>query len=408
MLVAFLCAAVFLSASCQTAQHFPIDATDPPQTFPSTPILPEAAIAEAPRGNLVVEDEPGQNGHPTLEHFWNGSAHFVLNVRATGLPMGESETVVLSTGELWSFVHASSRSAGVVDSCGAPVPFPGCTVIYKSRDKGNSFSLERPVCQFRCSRCPCSEEKDHINQQQYPRVAYDGQFLHLAYEFGAMIFHRKSRNGLTWSEASQVPWTGVWYRSLRPCPPHTATNEHPFISPFFDCLMGGPPGIIVVDHELYIFVAMGQNPGALGCYKGRANAQTHQLRVCTANPLFVGAESYGPPADETAKSNQYFTFRTVSSAEILQVEERYYMLFEGTRGPGPGDPGDTQFGLGLARSTAGQIDAPWELYPANPILVDLPGNIGLGHADLIVLDGRTILYTSLDGQVRSRLHLEWK
>ena len=88
--------------------------------------------------------------------------------------------------------------------------------------------------------------------------------------------------------------------------------------------------------------------------------------------------------------------------------ERYYMLYEGVRGPGEGDPGDTQFGLGLARSLTPAIDGPWEKYPGNPLLVDLPGNIGLGHADLVTLRGRTYLYTSLDGVTRSRLVLEEK
>jgi beta-xylosidase len=77
------------------------------------------------------------------------------------------------------------------------------------------------------------------------------------------------------------------------------------------------------------------------------------------------------------------------------------------RGPGAGDAGDTQFGLGLARSLTDQIDGAWEKYPGNPLLVDLPGNIGLGHADPVVLDGRTYLYTSLDGVRRSRLVLIW-
>jgi len=53
------------------------------------------------------------------------------------------------------------------------------------------------------------------------------------------------------------------------------------------------------------------------------------------------------------------------------------------------------------------VDGAWEKYPGNPILVDLPGNIGVGHADLVVLDGRTYLYTSLDGVTRSRLMLIW-
>jgi beta-xylosidase len=83
------------------------------------------------------------------------------------------------------------------------------------------------------------------------------------------------------------------------------------------------------------------------------------------------------------------------------------MLYEGVRGPMPGDAGDTQFGLGLARSLTDQIDGPWERYPGNPILVDVPANVGIGHADLAIMDGQTILYTSLDGKTRSRLRLVW-
>ncbi len=69
--------------------------------------------------------------------------------------------------------------------------------------------------------------------------------------------------------------------------------------------------------------------------------------------------------------------------------------------------GDTQFTLGLARSVTAAIDGPWETYPGNPILVDLPGNVGVGHADVLVHEGLTWLYTSLDGEMRSRLLLVW-
>jgi beta-xylosidase len=108
------------------------------------------------------------------------------------------------------------------------------------------------------------------------------------------------------------------------------------------------------------------------------------------------------------RTNPYFDFRTLSSAEVIRIDDRYYMLYEGVRGPGPGDPGDSQFGLGLARSLTDRFDGPWEKHPANPILVDLPGNIGLGHADLVIIDGQTVLYTALEEDVRSRLALEWK
>ncbi len=84
------------------------------------------------------------------------------------------------------------------------------------------------------------------------------------------------------------------------------------------------------------------------------------------------------------------------------------MFYEGVQGPGLGDPGDTQFGLGLARSATHQVDGPWEKFPGNPIIANLPGNVRLGHTDAVVVDGQTILYTSLDGETRSRLILQWK
>ena len=76
---------------------------------------------------------------PTLADFWVGKAKFMPDVLDTGLPMGESETIVMSNGELWSYLHASNRSAGVKDQCGAAVEFPGCTVIMRSTDDGKSF-----------------------------------------------------------------------------------------------------------------------------------------------------------------------------------------------------------------------------------------------------------------------------
>jgi hypothetical protein len=158
-------------------------------------------------------------------------------------------------------------------------------------------------------------------------------------------------------------------------------------------------------------MAQGQNPGALGCFKRPVDAPDRPFVPCEHNPLLVGAAEYGPRARSDASANPYFDFRTVSSAELQRLDDidgrRYYLLYEGVRGPGAGDAGDTQFGLGLARSLTDQIDGAWEKYPGNPLLVDLPGNIGLGHADPVVLDGRTYLYTSLDGVRRSRLVLIW-
>jgi len=163
----------------------------------------------------------------------------------------------------------------------------------------------------------------------------------------------------------------------------------------------------MVNNELYIFVGLGQNPGHMGCYRGPVGGPVSLFRKCDHNPLFSGADQYGPSDQKGADTNPHFDFRTISSANLLQVGQQYYMLYEGVRGPAAGEAGDTQFGLGLARSQTDRIDGPWELFSDNPILVDLPGNVGLGHADLLILDGETVLYTSLDGVTRSRLVLKW-
>ncbi|NJN82315.1 MAG: glycoside hydrolase family 43 protein [Caldilineaceae bacterium] len=358
---------------------------------------------------LIVQQEAGRGEYPSLADFWAGDAEFVVDVEETGLPMGESDTILMRDGQLWSYVHASDRSAGVVDQCGEPVEFPGCTVIYKSDDGGQSFALDDPpVCQFKCTQCPCNSQYDHIDQQQYPRVFFDGDRMHTVYEYRGMIMHRSTEDGSDWSHPEFVPLSGIWEEWYRSCQDEARIGLHPNVEPFYDCLVGGPPGVYVEDDQLYIFVALGQNPGSLGCYVGAVNGPIASLRFCRNNPLLTGALAYGPLAEKDASANPHFDFRTVSSADVHKIGDRYYMLFEGVRGPGPGDPGDTQFGLGLARSLTDQIDGPWETFPDNPILVDLPGNIGLGHADLVVLEDQSYLYTSLDGEVRSRLVLAWR
>jgi hypothetical protein len=118
-----------------------------------------------------------------LSDLWDGRAHFVVEVAATGLPMGESDTLLMPNGARWSYVHASDRSAGVVDQCGAPVAFPGCVVIYRSED-GITFHHDNPpVCQIACNQCPCTAEDDHIIQQQYPRVVKHNGHYWMVYEF---------------------------------------------------------------------------------------------------------------------------------------------------------------------------------------------------------------------------------
>ncbi len=384
--------------------HILLEANAPADV--SRSVLPSPTL---PQAALVIQSDPGANDHPTLADFWEGRAEFVLDVVDTGLPMGESDTLVMHNGELWSYVHASAQSAGVVDRCGAPVPFPGCTVIYRSVDGGTTFSPETPLtCQFECATCPCVSEVDHTDQQQYPRVAYNGTTFFLVYEYLGRARLRRSADGLTWSMPERVADTGVWKLWLRTCRQEERIHEHPFVPYEYECLAGGPPGIFVEGGRLYIFVGLGQNPGAMGCYTGSVTTTGERLTRCRHNPLFVGAGEYGPLDEKGPQANPYFDFRTISAAEVQRIGARVYMLYEGVRGPGPGDGGDTQFGLGLARSLTPDIDGPWEKYPGNPILVDQPGNIGLGHADLVVIEGQTFLYTSLNGYTRSRLALVWK
>jgi hypothetical protein len=378
------------------------------------PALPSPALA--PLSTL----QPSETA-PTLDDLWVGRAHFVLEKQATGLPMGESDTVLLSDGSLRSYIHASAQSAGVHDQCGVPVPFPGCMVILSSNDGGFHFhpisDSDAPICQFECRQCPCTSRYDHIDQQQYPRVAVAQSANHapiwlLVYEYRANIFLRRSQDGLHWGEPEEIPLTGIWQKWLMPCRSEESVGTHPHTPDAFDCLVGSPPGIYIDNQaeppELYVFVGLGQNPGAMGCLRGPIHQPASLLRKCDHNPLFTGADDYGPLDTTGQTANTYFDFRTISSAEVVQVGDRYYMFYEGVRGPSPGDAGDTQFALGLARSLTSALDGPWERYPHNPILIDLPGNVGVGHADFVQMDGESLLYTSLDGQTRSRLRLAWK
>ncbi len=360
--------------------------------------------------------------HPILTDLWDGRAHFVMDVRDTGLPMGESDTIVLPDGVLRSYLHAGNQSLGVLDQCGDPVAFPGCLVLFESHDGGRSFAPQQtggaPICLLPCAACPCDSRRDQVDQQQYPRVVVqppDGTIAPaawwLVYEYRANIILRRSADGIAWSSPRELPLTGIWRNWLMACPPAAAIGPHPNADAAFDCLVGSPPGLYLDDQvfppELYIFVGVGQNPGAMGCYHGPADAPSALFKVCNQSPLFTGSATYGPLDVTGVRANAYFDFRTISSAELLRAGDYVYMLYEGVRGPAPDDDGDTQFLLGLARAPANRIDGPWEKYPDNPILLDLPGNVGVGHADLVVLDGVTYLYTSLDGVVRSRLRLDW-
>lgn len=182
-------------------------------------------------------------------------------------------------------------------------------------------------------------------------------------------------------------------------------GEHPHIPSereYGDCLAGGPPGLYVEGNRLYVFMNLGRSPGHMGCFVGPAALSPYGWRRCAFHPLFGPNDGYGPLDLTGPAANPYFEFRTISAADVVREGRHYYMVYEGIRGPSrPGVP-DDQFGLGLARSRGPRIDGPWEKYPGNPILMDLPGNVGIGHADLVRIGPAVYLYTATSPTTRGR------
>ncbi|MCA9913711.1 MAG: hypothetical protein KC496_10200 [Anaerolineae bacterium] len=347
---------------------------------------------------------------PTLEDFWEGRAEWVLDQFDVGLPMGESDTVLINESEYRAYLHASSQSAGVIDQCGDPVQFPGCTTLWQSEDGGDHFSLEVPVCLLPCGTCPCDDQRDHITAQQYPRVAVaDDGMWYMVYEWHAQTILRRSEDGLYWpDEWDYLTFpSGVWPRDFHPCEPIEDIGDHPNIRGEGDvCLVGAPPGIYIEGDTLYVFVTAGSAPAHLRCYKGNRHGDLGELEICDTDPLFTGAQTYGDPAAAGLAAAPYFDFRYISSADVLKVGDYYYMAYEGIRGPSVLEYGrDNQFGLGFARATA--IDSQWERYEGNPVLVGLVDNWGIGHADLLIVDGETVMLTATSRSTRGRYVLRW-
>lgn len=370
-----------------------------PQTSPGDGTGNSDAAGEAPYTPMP----PQGRSFETLESFWAGEAQWVMDVADVGLPVGESDTVYRGGTELWSYLHASFQSAGVLDSCGEPVPFPGCVTLWKSVDAGVSFSLTSPVCLFRCTTCPCDASRDHTGQQQYPRVFFDTSKAHMVYEWGASTCYRTSQEGIHWSAETRVPGTGQWMGES--CPQAASIGDHPNIyaeTEYGNCLVGAPPGVYVEGDLLYVFVGLGRNPGHMGCLMGNKEAGAAGLQPCAANPLFGAETGYGPVEARGADANPFFEFRTISSADVVRVGDRYYMVYEGVRGPSDPTVVDDQFALGLARSLGPSIDGHWERYPGNPIIMDVANNWGIGHADLVVVGPATYLYTATSQNTRGR------
>ncbi len=358
--------------------------------------------------------------HPTLDDFWDGRAEWVMVNADVGLPIGESDTLILPNGVYRSYLHASFQSAGILDSCGEPVAFPGCLTVWESRSAGEQFSLTSRVCLIPCGRCPCSDQRDHHGYtpqntraaaQQYPRVAYDGEMWYMAYEWHSQVILRRSTDGLVWSDWRYLVVPGGTYpSSLSACSPTERIGTHPHIrGQLEDCLVGAPPGIYIEGDTLYVFVASGSAPSNMRCYVGNKYADLGQMRLCDTDPLFSSAQTYGDVTLFGADANAYFDFRYVSSAEVIKVGGRYYMFYEGIRGPSELEFGrDNQFGLGLARSVGNTIDGEWEKFPQNPILGDMRDDWGVGHADVLVINGQTVMYTSTSQTTRGKYELRWK
>ena len=382
----------------------------PPAPSPTASPLPPTPTPAATT-RVFVPTPPQGRSFATLDDFWVGTAEWLLEAHDVGLPVGESDTVHRGGGEFWSYLHASHQSAGVVDACGDPAPFPGCVTLWRSTDGGLHFSLENPVCLFSCAGCPCDAVRDHTGQQQYPRVSFDAGRAFIVYEWGAGTFLRTSVDGLAWSAEAHVPGTGQWRSETQPCAEHESVGVHPNIfdeTEFGDCLVGAPPGIYAADGALYVFVGMGRDPGHMGCYVGHLQADSASgglvagLRKCTSNPLFGAANGYGPLDARGTDANPHFEFRTISSADVVRVGDRYYMAYEGVRGPSHPAVVDDQFALGFARTTGPTIDGPWEKYPGNPVIMDVANNWGIGHGDLITVGPATYLYTATSQTTRGR------
>ena len=360
--------------------------------------------------HIIIFRTHAQDSAPTLHDFRAGEAEWVIDMVDVALPVGESDTIIMPDGTYRSYLHASERSAGIIDQCGMPVEFPGCLTIWTSEDSGQSFSLDVPVCLMPCGACPCDDNRDHITAQQYPRVAVaDDGMWYMVYEWHAQAIVRRSEDGLVWSDWDYLETpAGTWQSSFAPCSAIESIGEHPNIrGQAEDCILGAPPGIFIEGDMLYVFVMAGSSPSHMRCYKGKRSGDTGDLQVCDTDPLFTGSQTYGDIDLVGQDAEEFWDFRYISSAEVIKVDDIYYMAYEGIRGPAELEFGrDNQFGLGFAWSTA--IDSEWQAFEQNPVVMGLVDNWGIGHADLLIIDGVTYMYSATSQTTRGRYRLVWK
>jgi hypothetical protein len=360
--------------------------------------------------NILMLPSIAQEPYPTLSDFWEGRAEWQMDIPDVGLPVGESDTIQISENEYGAYLHASNQSASVIDQCGMPVEFPGCLTLWESKDTGESFNLEIPVCLIPCTSCPCDDQRDHISAQQYPRIVRAADSIwYMVYEWHAQTMIRTSEDGLNWSDWDYLTTPGgTWPSNVFPCSATESIGAHPNIrGQVDDCILGAPPGLYIEGDMLYVFVMAGSAPAHMRCYKGNRYGDLANLQLCETDPLFTGAESYGELDAFGDDAAQNFDFRYISSADILRDGDIYYMAYEGIRGPSELEFGrDNQFGLGFARAQL--LDSQWEKYEGNPIIMGLVDNWGIGHADLIMINGVTYLYSATSQETRGRYVLVWK
>jgi hypothetical protein len=328
---------------------------------------------------------------PSLGDFIAGNATWVMESRDVGLPLGESDTILGADGILRSYLHASTQSAGVRDSNGGVVEFPGCVTEWQSTDKGKSFRLARPTCLFACARSGCTPQ-DHTNQQQYPRVAKaDDGTMYMAYEWGAAVHLRTSSDdGRTWSAEETLAGTGF---GVHECAPEARVGEcHGNEQTVGQCLVGAPPGIFVDGDELYVFADAGSCPAHMACFRGPRSEGVRGLRPCDNATIFASSAADQGPGILGSAGNEHFDFRFISSAEVVRDGNLFVMAYEGERGPATDHTPD-EWGLGFAFSET--LDAQWTKSDMNPVLLSLPGNVGFGHADILKIDGAWIMFDTV-------------